>query len=65
MILEEGKIIAEHYKLKKQLGHGSFGNVWLADNLLADIEVAIKFYGTFDEKGLAKRKEVCYNINIQ
>lgn len=54
MTLEEGKIVAEHYQLKKQLGHGSFGDVWLVQNLLADIEVAIKFYGTFDEKGLAE-----------
>ena len=52
MDLTEGKIIAEHYQLLKQLGHGSFGDVWLAHNMLADIDVAIKFYGTLDMKGL-------------
>ena len=52
MQLEKGAIIAEHYQLVKHLGDGSFGNVWLAHNLLADIDVAIKFYGTLDKKGL-------------
>lgn len=52
MILEEGKVIAEHYKLIRQLGHGSFGDVWLANNMLADVDVAIKFYGAMDKNGL-------------
>lgn len=49
---KEGSIVAEHYELKRHLGQGSFGDVWLAHNLLADIDVAIKFYGTLDAKGL-------------
>lgn len=52
MQLSEGLIVAEHYKLLRLLGQGSFGDVWLAHNLLADIDVAVKFYGTFDQKGL-------------
>lgn len=52
MKLVEGSIIAEHYRLLRQLGHGSFGDVWLAHNMLADIDVAIKFYGILDEKGI-------------
>lgn len=52
MTFKEGNIIAEHYELKKQLGQGSFGDVWLAHNMLADIDVAIKFYGTLDKKGI-------------
>ena len=52
MTFKEGSIVAEHYQLKRQLGQGSFGDVWLAHNLLADIDVAIKFYGILDSKGL-------------
>lgn len=52
MKLVEGSIIAEHYQLLRLLGSGSFGDVWLAHNMLADIDVAIKFYGTLDEKGI-------------
>lgn len=52
MTFKEGNIIAEHYELKKQLGQGSFGDVWLAHNMLADIDVAVKFYGTLDKKGI-------------
>ncbi len=52
MVFKEGTIIAEHYQLKKHLGTGSFGDVWLAHNLLADIDVAIKFYGALDTNGL-------------
>lgn len=63
--LVEGTIINERYKLKRQLGHGNFGNVWLAYSILADIDVAIKFYGAFDEKGIEEfRKEfqVAYKL---
>ncbi len=52
MTFKEGSIVAEHYELKRPLGQGSFGDVWLAHNMLADIDVAIKFYGTLDSKGL-------------
>lgn len=31
---------------------GKFRNVWLAYNILADIDVAIKFYDAYDDKGI-------------
>lgn len=53
-----GLEIAEHYRLVKPLGNGGSGSVWLAHDLLADIDVAMKFYGSFDDFGLSEfRKE--------
>ena len=66
MVLKEGALIAEHYVLIKQLGHGSFGNVWLAHNELADIHVAIKFYAALDSAGLEEFRQeykVAYKLN--
>lgn len=65
MLLTRDKIIAEHYQLVRQLGQGSFGNVWLAHNMLADIDVAIKFYGTLDKNGLDDFRnefKIAYNL---
>lgn len=52
IILNEGSLFADHYRLTKRLGAGSFGEVWLARNLLADLDVAIKIYSLVDEKGI-------------
>ena len=36
-------IVAKQYKLKKNIGKGGFGEIWIAINLVTKSEVAIKF----------------------
>ena len=62
MQLKNGDIFAEHYQLKKLLGVGSFGEVWLARNILADVDVAIKLYGRQRHKRFPGRIQTCLQI---
>lgn len=57
MTFKSGEIFAEHYQLIKCLGAGSFGEVWLARNLMTDINMAIKFYNGLDHNGINDFKE--------
>lgn len=40
----EGVLIADRYKLVSLLGRGGFSEVWLAEDVLANIKAAIKIY---------------------
>ena len=55
MELKEGLLFAERYKLIRQLGRGGFAEVWLAEDDLTNVQVAVKIYapGTgLDDNGI-------------
>lgn len=55
MELTTGLIFADRYKFIKQLGRGGFAEVWLAEDNLTGVQVAVKVYapGTgLDENGI-------------
>ena len=55
MALKEGLLFADRYKLIRQLGRGGFAEVWLAEDDMTNVQVAIKVYapGTgLDDNGI-------------
>lgn len=50
--LTPGLLIKDRYKLMQRIGQGSFGEVWLADDLLEQKYVAIKMYQWLDRDGM-------------
>lgn len=55
-MLDIGQIIADRYELLKQLGRGGFSEVWLAQDKLTDVKVAIKIYAPgmgLDDAGIS------------
>ncbi len=55
--LQQGLMLNSRYVLKKEIGGGSFGRVWVADDTLMGMEVALKVFMAFDPKSLESFKE--------
>ena len=55
MQLEENKIFANRYRLLRLLGRGGFSEVWLVEDVMTALQVALKVYapgGGMDERGV-------------
>ena len=51
MDLLSGKLFHNRYRLIREVGRGSYGEVWLAKDTLIDVDVAIKVYVALDPRG--------------
>lgn len=69
MQLEENILFANRYRLERLLGRGGFSEVWLSDDTLTSLKVAIKVYapgGGMDEHGVqlfSTEFSLVFNLN--
>lgn len=55
-------IINGRYLLVRSIGRGSFGEVWLAEDTMLGIQVAVKIYIALDSRGLEEFKNEFKNV---
>ena len=66
MVIAPGEVVAGQYRLIRLLGQGGSAMVWLAHDEIADVDMAVKLYGSVDENGMEEfRKEfkLAYRLN--
>lgn len=55
-------IINNRFKLLRSIGRGSFGEVWLAEDTILGINLAVKIYIALDSRGLEEFKNEFKNV---
>lgn len=66
MKYSEGCLLDGRYELKRFIGSGTFGEVWVANDTATDLEVAIKVYVSMDEAGYKEFKkefQISFELN--
>lgn len=66
MKYSEGYLLDGRYQLTRFIGSGTFGEVWVANDVATDLEVAVKVYVSMDEKGLSEFKkefQISFELN--
>jgi serine/threonine protein kinase len=66
MKYSEGCLLDGRYQLKRFIGSGTFGEVWVANDTATDLEVAIKVYVSMDETGYKEFKkefQISFELN--
>lgn len=69
MQLEENILFANRYRLERLLGRGGFSEVWLADDTLTSLKIALKVYAPgsgMDEQGVqlfSSEFSLVFNLN--